>query len=41
MPPKMTNKDFLKDDFEIVHLTIPNSTDFDEIVDILKESMKA
>ena len=32
---------FLKDDFEIVHIPIPNSTDFDEIVDILKESMKA
>lgn len=31
---------FLKDDFEIVHIPIPNSTDFDEIVDILNKEFK-
>ena len=31
---------FLKDDFEIVHIPIPKSTDFDEIVDILNKEFK-
>ncbi|RXJ96029.1 hypothetical protein CRU94_05300 [Arcobacter sp. AHV-9/2010] len=30
----------LKDDFEIIHTPIPNSTDFDEIVDILNKEFK-
>lgn len=30
----------LKDDFEIVHIPIPSSTDFDEIVDILNKEFK-
>ena len=31
---------FLKDDFEIIHIPIPSSTDFDEIVDILNKELK-
>ncbi|PRM88390.1 alpha/beta fold hydrolase [Aliarcobacter cryaerophilus] len=31
---------FLKDDFEIIHIPIPSSTDFDEIVDILNKEFK-
>lgn len=30
----------LKDDFEIIHIPIPSSTDFDEIVDILNKEFK-
>lgn len=30
----------LKDDFEIIHIPIPSSTDFDEIVDILNKELK-
>ncbi|MDX4065526.1 alpha/beta hydrolase [Aliarcobacter skirrowii] len=30
----------LKDDFKIVHIPIPSSTDFDEIVDILNKEFK-